>query len=142
MLESAQQRWGHVLPRRAILLYAGKFLVVGGLGTLVNTGILLVLYSHLRLPLIAASAVATELAIAHNFLWNNYWTFDRREVSLGQFLRFNVVSLAGQCITVATLWTLVQFADLHVVVANLAGIGLALVWNFIINLRWTWGPKC
>jgi len=119
----------------------GKFLVVGGLGTLVNTAILVILYHYAHLALVAASALATELAIAHNYLWNNYWTFGRRGVSLRQFTRFNLVSLGGQCITVATLWVLVQHAGLHYVVANIVGIGLALVWNFAVNVRWTWGPK-
>ncbi len=141
MLESGPQRLGHIIPRQASLMSAGKFLVVGGLGTLVNTAILVILYHYAHLALVAASALATELAIAHNFLWNNYWTFGRRGVSLSRFARFNVVSLAGQCITVATLWVLVQQAGLHYIVANMAGIGLALVWNFTVNVRWTWGPK-
>ncbi len=141
MLESGPQRLGHIIPRQASLMSAGKFLVVGGLGTLVNTAILVILYHYAHLALVAASALATELAIAHNFLWNNYWTFGRRDVSLSRFARFNVVSLAGQCITVATLWVLVQQAGLHYIVANMAGIGLALVWNFTVNVRWTWGPK-
>lgn len=141
MLESGPQRLGHIIPRQASLMSAGKFLVVGGLGTLVNTAILVILYHYAHLALVAASALATELAIAHNFLWNNYWTFGRRGVSLSRFARFNVVSLAGQCITVATLWVLVQHAGLHYIVANMAGIGLALVWNFTVNVRWTWGPK-
>lgn len=119
----------------------GKFLIVGGLGTLVNTGILIVLYQMLHLALVAASIVATELAIGHNFLWNNYWTFGQRHMSLQRFARFNAVSLGGQCITVATLWALVHYASLHYVVANLAAIGLALIWNFTVNVRWTWGTK-
>jgi putative flippase GtrA len=127
------------MSRQALVRCIGKFAVVGGLGTLVNTGLLLVLYSYLRLPLVAASALATELAVGNNYLWNNYWTFERRAASLGQFARFNLVALAGQCITVATLWVLVRYTGLPLVVANLTGIGLALVWNFTVNLYWTWG---
>jgi dolichol-phosphate mannosyltransferase len=141
MVKSGSQRLAPIVPRQASLMCAGKFLVVGGLGTLVNTAILVILYHYAHLALVAASALATELAIAHNYLWNNYWTFGRRRASLGQFARFNLVSLGGQCITVATLWILVQHTGLHYVVANLVGIGLALVWNFVVNVRWTWGPR-
>jgi dolichol-phosphate mannosyltransferase len=118
----------------------GKFLAVGGLGTLLNTGILVVLYHQLHLTLVVASALATELTIGHNYLWNDSWTFGRKGLSLNRFVRFNIVSLGGQCITVATLWLLAQRAGIHYVVANLLGIGLAVVWNFAINVRWTWGP--
>jgi dolichol-phosphate mannosyltransferase len=132
------------MARRASLAPFGKFLLVGGLGTLVNTGILVILYHGAHLALVAASAVATELAIGHNFLWNNYWTFGRRGVSLvslRRFAQFNLVSLAGQGITVATLWALVRYTGLSYVIANLVGIGLALVWNVTVNMRWTWGRR-
>lgn len=139
LIESAQQRWARIIATRTLLLQMGKFLVVGGLGTLVNTGILVILYQQLHLALVAASAVATELAIGHNFLWNNYWTFGRRGLSVSRFARFNAVSLGGQFLTVVTLWMLVRYVGVHYIVANLAGITLALVWNFTVNVRWTWG---
>jgi len=140
-LASVRSRLGSFIPRRASLIPASKFLVVGGLGALVNTGVLALLYHYGHFALVAASAVATEMAIAHNFLWNNYWTFGRRSVSLSRFARFNLVSLAGQGITVATLWILVQHTTLHYIVANLAGIGLALAWNFTVSVRWTWARR-
>lgn len=141
LLHVARRRWEHLIQRRMRLTQMSKFLVVGGLGTLVNTGILVILYRLLHLALVVASALATELTIGHNFLWNDRWTFGRRGVSLNRFARFNVVSLGGQCVTILTLWMLVQHAGLHYVVANLIGIGLAMVWNLAVNMHWTWGPK-
>jgi putative flippase GtrA len=118
-----------------------KFLVVGGLGTLVNTGVLIILYHHLHVALITASALATELAICHNFVVNDFWTFGQRGLSVARFARFNVVSLGGQGVTVATLWMLVRYTNLHYIVANLVGIGLAVIWNFTVNVHWTWASK-
>jgi dolichol-phosphate mannosyltransferase len=140
LLGPVQQRWERVVQSRALLKRMGKFLTVGGLGTLVNTGILVILYHELHLTLVVASALATELTIGHNYLWNDSWTFGRRGLSLSRFVKFNTVSLGGQCITIVTLWLLAQRAGIHYVVANLFGIGLAVVWNFAINVRWTWGP--
>lgn len=140
MHDSAHYQGKRTIPAMSSLMRVGKFLVVGGLGTLVNTGILVILYRHAHLALVASSAVATELAIGHNFLLNNYWTFGRRGVSFDRLVRFNVVSLGGQCITVATLWLLVQ-CGMYYLIANVAGIGLALIWNFTVNVRWTWGSK-
>lgn len=141
MLDAVQRRWERVVKGRALLTQMGKFLIVGGLGAFVNTGILVILYHLLHLALVVASALATELAIGHNYLWNDRWTFGRRGPSLSRFAKFNLVSLGGQCVTVVTLWILVQHAGLHYVVANLIAIGLAVVWNFSVNLRWTWGSQ-
>jgi len=139
VVTSAQRGPGRFVPGRRSLARFAKFVVVGGLGTLVNTGILVALHQYAHFALVAASVVASELAIAHNFLWNNYWTFERRGVSLSRFVRFNGVSLGGQCIAIVSLWMLVRYAGMHYVVANLVGIGLALLWNFAANVRWTWG---
>jgi len=133
------QRLRRQLPcTRQLYRQIGKFLVVGGLGTLVNTGALIILYHQLHMALVVASAVATELAIGHNFLWNNYWTFGRSSLSLSRFAKFNLASLGGQCITIVTLWALAGFAEMNYIAGNMVGIGLALVWNFTISIRWTW----
>src|SRR5215470_6882596 len=51
-----------------------KFLLVGAIGVLVNSFALLVFFQWAHLPLVAASALATELAIVNNFCWNDRWT--------------------------------------------------------------------
>ena len=141
MQDAVQRRWERAIKSRTLLTRLSKFLVVGGLGALVNTGMLVILYHELHLALVVASALATELAIGHNYLWNDRWTFAQRSLSLSRFAKFNLVSLGGQCVTVATLWILVQHVGLHYIVANVIAIGLAVAWNFSVNLRWTWRPR-
>ena len=116
-----------------------KFAIVGGSGALVNTGVLILLYGQVHLPLVAASALAVEISIISNFVWNDRWTFGRRTWSFSRLLRFNGVSLGGLAVTAATLWALVRYADIPYVWANLLGIGLAMLWNFSVNSLWTWG---
>jgi len=116
-----------------------KFLMVGAAGVLVNSAALFLLYQVARLPLLAASAAAVEVAIAHNFVLNNRWTFNQKKLSLGRFFKFNTVSLVGLLITVSAVFVLVNHIGLHYLVANLLGIGLATLWNFGLNLIWTWG---
>jgi putative flippase GtrA len=123
---------------RTFVARLSKFLLVGGVGVLVNSVALLLLYQRVHLPLVVASALSVELAIVSNFLWNDRWTFGRRERSLGRFARFNLVSLGGLVITTFTLWVLVHHLGLYYLAANLLGIGLAIAWNFVANLLWTW----
>ena len=105
---------------------------------MVNSVALFILYQQARLPLIAASALSVEMAIASNFFWNDRWTFGRSSPSLSRFARFNLVSLGGLAITTATLWVLFSQLGVHYLVANLLGIGLATFWNFVVSLVWTW----
>jgi len=113
--------------------------VVGGTGVLVNSLALFILFQWVRLPLLVASALATELAIVNNFCWNDHWTFRRTRLSLSRFAKFNLVSLAGLAITACTLWILVNHLGYYYLAANLLGIILATAWNFAVNSFWTWG---
>jgi dolichol-phosphate mannosyltransferase len=119
----------------------GKFLVVGSSGALVNSGALYALHGKAHLPLVAASASATGLAIAHNYVWNDRWTFRRARMSLRRFVRFGLVSLVGLGIAEIVLVVLVTTAMVDYLLANLAGIALATLWNFTANVVWTWGRQ-
>lgn len=116
-----------------------KFLLVGGLGVMINSLALIGLHQLLRFPLVVASLAAVELAIVSNFVWNDRWTFGRKKLSLQRFFQFNLVSCGGLVITTGTLWALVTHLATPYLLANLLGIGLATCWNFGMSLLWTWG---
>ncbi len=131
---------GRLNPRQCdFLSKLTRFLMVGGTGVLVNSLVLFFVYERAGLPLVAASALAVEIAIINNFLLNNIWTFRAKDLLLIRLAKFNLVSLVGLGITTATLWALATHLGLHYLVANIFGIGLATTWNFTVNLFWTWG---
>jgi putative flippase GtrA len=131
--------------RRAIPAGSGwlskpsKYLAVGGSGVVVNSGALAFFHQLLSMPLVPSSILAVELSIANNYIWNDRWTFGRRWPSWRRFFKFNLVSLGGLVITTGVLWVLVTGAHSPYLLANLLGILLATIWNFVINLFWTWG---
>lgn len=127
-----------IRARSGWLSKPGKYLVVGGSGVVVNSGALAFFHQLLAMPLVLSSMLAVELSIGSNFLLNDRWTFGRRWPSWRRFFKFNLVSLVGLVITTAVLWALVTGAHSPYLLANLFGILLALIWNFCINLFWTW----
>ena len=116
-----------------------RFGAVGAMGLVVNNSALFVAHGVAGLPLLVASPVAVELAILHNFLWNERWTFGASEFSLRRLGKFNLTSLGGLLITSGVLYLLVVDAGVHYLLANLVGIALATAWNFGASLLWTWG---
>jgi dolichol-phosphate mannosyltransferase len=132
----------HLRPALAILGMPParllKFLIVGASGVLVNDALLVALYDGAHLPLIAASILATEVSTLNGYIWNDRWTFGRRDFSLIRLAQFHLVSLGGLGIATTTLWTLATLAGLHYLLANLAGTALATLWNLEANRLWTW----
>jgi putative flippase GtrA len=117
-----------------------KFMLVGGSGAVLNTAVLYLLYQRLHMPLVAASAVAVELAVVNNFLLNDRWTFATRSRSLQRFAKFNVSSLGGLAVNVLSVWFLARHG-LPVLVANLAGIAAGMAVNLTLSVTWVWRRK-
>ncbi|WP_064456028.1 GtrA family protein [Streptomyces hygroscopicus] len=117
-----------------------RFALVGGGGVLVNTVVLYALYHWAGLPLLAASSIAVELAVVHNYLLNDRWTFKVRNPSHRRFIKFNVSVLGGLGVNVLIVWTLVR-SGMHVLLANCLGITAAFAVNFASSTGWVWGRR-
>ena len=128
-----------------------KFCLVGGSGVGVNAGTywLMTRVAGLVDSLdVLAVAIGIEMSIITNFILNNYFTFaDRRQRGVkaffGHLLRFNLVSLAGAGIQLGVFFILTRFIGFeepYDIYANLIGIAVAMLWNFLANNWWTWKP--
>ncbi len=115
-----------------------RFCVVGGSGVLVNSAILYGLHGLLQVALFAASPVAAEISVLTNFVLNNRWTFGQDRVDLRRLAKFNLVSLGGLAITTSVLIYLVGQQHVFYLVANLFAVAITTLWNFALNLLWTW----
>lgn len=132
-----------------------QFGIVGLSGVFVNLGMLWLFADHFGLHDLIASAIAIEISIISNFLLNNAWTFrDRNAAARTGFLarmgRFNLVSLVGLAIQLTTYYAVsralvasLELADIGLLKypSQLAGIALAMGWNFLSNFYWTWAQK-
>lgn len=117
-----------------------KFAVVGGAGVILNTSVLFLLSRWAGLPLVAASALAAELAAIANYLLNDTWTFAVRSPSLRRFAKFNAASLAGLTLNVLSVLLLTR-AGLYLLVADLIGIAAGFAANYALSVRWVWARE-
>ena len=109
---------------------------IGGLGILVQLGVLAGLLHVFHVPYLWATAVAVECAVLHNFLWHQRWTWRDRPAGsiaalaarLGRFHVLNgMVSLGGN-LMMARLLTGEFHAD--PLASNIVGIMVCSMLNF------------
>jgi dolichol-phosphate mannosyltransferase len=120
-----------------------KFCLVGGSGVGVNLGIYWLMTRWLYLNRFTALAISFEASVVSNFLLNNFFTFFDRRISkplplLVQFVKFNLISLAGLGIQEGSLWLLNSVLNVNDIIAVFIGIILATLWNYLLNTWWTW----
>ena len=125
-------RWCRVTP----------FITVGVIGFVVQISTLAALTSLAHWNWLPATVLSVELAVLHNFLWHERWTWTDRTVAaasapLARLLRFHVsnglISIAGNAALMA--W-LVGILGVPAVPANALAVGAMSVLNFVMADRW------
>jgi putative flippase GtrA len=118
-----------------------KFNAVGAIGIVVQLAALAILKGLLHMEYLAATAVAVEIAVLHNFMWHERWTWADRVAAKGEvrllwvrLVRFNlstgVVSIAANLLFMRLL-----VGQLHVqyLAANILSIAAASLANFLLS---------
>lgn len=124
-----------------------KFGIVGGSGVFVNQGIFALLTELLKLTVSVASPIAIFCAIVTNFFLNYHWTWgDRKSGEIAHivsgFGKFFFSSAATALIfNYLPLLFMVNTLGWNKHLANIIGIGIASVANFLISHLWTFAHK-
>ena len=150
-----------LLSRKTPVIYqVAKFVLIGGLNTLVDWGGLTLAISVFR-NLFAIDAKDTfliilSLSVAYysffkalsfvaatisSFFWNKFWTFKRTttERAGNEFLQFLIISFCGFLINVGIASGIFKLAappaglnaDQWAIVAAVAATAISMVWNFL-----------
>jgi len=130
----------------------GRFVSVGVAGATLETIVVAILTAGLAVGPLAAKAVGAEASISLMFLLNDNWTFAAEgtggAVSLARrYAKSHAVRIGGLAIAFATLYVLTAWTDVRLVVfgadfwptvANAAGIGVGMGFNFVAESTFTW----
>ena len=127
---------GHIIPVRFFL-----FSLVGSFGVAVHLLTLTLVYEALGFGFVTGQAAATLMAMASNFLLNNYTTYHDRQLKgwglARGFLSFCLacgvgavanVGIASYLFSNSTQWLL----------SALAGVIVGAVWNYAVTAVYTW----
>jgi putative flippase GtrA len=119
-----------------------RFNIVGAIGFLVQLGVLISLHAA-GWPVAAATIVAVEAAILHNFFWHEQWTWARMKAGTraGRLARFHLsngmISMAGNAVLTAVLVE----AGAPLVAANVTAVVACSSLNFAAAHLWVFCAK-
>jgi putative flippase GtrA len=151
--------WGFRITSSKLIRWC-KFNLVGGIGILVQFAALFGLKSMLHVEYLLATAMAVEIAVLHNFLWHERFTWADRRITegksvgrlnrghmscswrrrLARLARFHVangaVSIAGN---LALMKVMVGEVHMNYLIANGIAVALCSVANFLVSEKWVFG---
>ena len=118
-----------------------RFGIVGGSGIIVNSAVLWLLHKQMGFSVPLASPLAIGLAVFTNFILNNYWTWRKRRKTykhsfLYRLMRYYISTSGGALINYIILILLTDYFGIYYFWANIDGIIVGSLLNFILAEFW------
>jgi putative flippase GtrA len=119
-----------------------KFLVVGGLGTVIDLGGAALLHSEYHVEPLAAKAISVTLATVFTYIGSRFWTFRERENQAvhREAVLFFVLNVVGLLIAEAIIGLVIYAMGLRGPLAynaaSFIGTGLGTIFRFWAYRKW------
>ncbi len=115
-----------------------KFGVVGFSGVIVDFGFTYLFKEKFKVQKYIANAIGFTIAASSNYYLNRIWTFrsNNPEIAL-EYGRFLGIALIGLLINTLVIYLLVSKTKTNFYLAKLVAICIVTIWNFLINLNYT-----
>jgi putative flippase GtrA len=120
-------------PRRVV-----SWVLLGLLASVLELGLLKLLYEGLSWPLAVATLVAAEVLIMGKFLANDRFVFGNAWPTLRRLVRYHCASAGALAMYWVVLNALSAFAGVPYVAAFIVGTAAAFTWSLITNFLWVW----
>lgn len=124
-----------------------KFLMVGAISFVIETGSLTLFALVLSVDRVLAKGLAFSLGVFSNFLWNRFFTYpeSRSKNVIAQAFQFALLSVIGLGINVSVFAVTDHLLLTHwgevisLYTAQCTAVGVTLIWNFTSNRLITYG---
>lgn len=123
---------------KLLIIQLTRFVLVGGLGSLVNLSIFYYFTSVQSIGFNAASVAAFVIAVTHNFTLNYLWTFkgvrQRGKNYFSSWKKYVAVNLVGFIVNISMLnFFVVLFGAKYMIYGQAIGIAGGMVFNFALS---------
>ena len=128
----------HGMRRPENWLQLVRFGLVGGVGFVVNLVVYAICVHGAGVDYHVANVVAWLVAVLNNFVLNRHWTFDAADGGArAQAIRFLLVSLVAEVLSLLLLTVFVEAAGIAKVPAQALAVGCSMPVNFLGNKLWS-----
>lgn len=113
------------------------FAGVGVVGTLIQYIVLLVSRTQTTVSPILASGIGFVLGAFVSYILNYRYTFRSIKNHREAITKFMAVTLIGLLLNTVVMLVATEFFVLHYLLAQILATVIVLIWNFSVNLLWT-----
>jgi len=118
-----------------------RFCIVGGIGFLVNLGLLIILNNLLGIGIFIAQLISAEIALFSNFILHDHWTYSSKKVKKTKkvlIIQFHASSWPAILGSTMVLTAAHKFLHLDNFKALILTAFVTLFWNFVWSKYVIW----
>jgi putative flippase GtrA len=115
-----------------------KFGAVGATGVIVDFSFTWLSKEKFKIQKYFSNAIGFTFAATSNYFLNRWWTFHSNNPELAiEYSRFLFFSVIGLGMNTLVIYFLVSKRNHNFYISKLFAIGIVTVWNFFVNLMFT-----
>ena len=120
------------IKNNKLLMQIIKFVIVGGIATIIDYIIFFILHELLKVPTLPANVISFTVSVIYNYIASVKWVFDvKKEDPKKQFIIFLILSIIGLLINTAIVYVTIDLLHWYSMICKIIATGIVMVFNFI-----------
>ena len=110
-----------------------KFVIVGGIATIIDWIVYYVLYNYAHLDPLIANILSFSVSVIYNYIASIKWVFDvkKNKNKVRMLVEFLIFSIIGLVITEILLWLGINKLGMNAMLVKIIATAIVMVFNFI-----------
>ena len=120
------------MKNNKLLIQIFKFIIVGGIATIIDYIIFFILHELLKFPTLPSNIISFSISVIYNYIASVKWVFDvKKDDPKKQFIIFIILSIIGLLLNTAIVYVTVDIFKWYSMLCKIIATGIVMVFNFI-----------
>lgn len=123
--------------QRDLMIQIFKFIVVGGIATIIDWIIYFVLYHFIKMPPLVANIISFSVSVVYNYWASCKYVFkvNKDKSKVRQFVEFIIFAIIGLGINELMIWGLNSKLGLNAMLVKILATAVVMVFNFVTRKK-------
>lgn len=116
-----------------LLVQIFKFVIVGGIATIIDWIIYYLFYKILNFDPLVANIFSFSVSVIYNYVASVKWVFivNKSKTKKKMFIEFMIFSIIGFILTELLLWLFIDLINMNEMISKIVATIIVMIFNFI-----------
>lgn len=118
---------------KKLLIQIFKFVIVGGIATIIDWVVYYILYNIMRINPLVANIGSFSISVVYNYIASVKWVFTVNEQKTKKrlFIEFVILSIIGLLLTELIIYGGIKYMNIEAMVIKIIATAIVMVFNFV-----------